>query len=118
MNRSIPPESFFCLLRIIPLNTRQVVPTILNPMGGMQTVKMLLKTSDDPLLSYRTTPLPNNGYSPAEPLMNNKLRSNLPTLDNELRPEIPVRSRRMKHQGMRSKKRTLTVDIRPVTCLH
>ena len=59
---------------------------------GVQTVKKLLKMSDDPylaLLSYRTTPLPNNGYSPSELLMNRKLRDNLPTTENELRPKIP-----------------------------
>jgi len=59
---------------------------------GVQTLKKLLKTSDDPylaLLSYRSTPQPNIGYSPAKLLMNRKLRSNLPTIDNELQPKIP-----------------------------
>ena len=59
---------------------------------GVQTVKNLLKKSDDPylaLLIYRSTPLPNSNYSPAELLMSRKLRTNLPILNHDLKPTVP-----------------------------
>ena len=61
-------------------------------MRGVQTVKNLLKKTDDPylaLLAYRATPLPVNGYSPAELLMNRKLRTTVPILHRDLKPTIP-----------------------------
>ena len=48
---------------------------------AVQTVKHLLENAMDPslaLLSYRATPLPWCGISPAELLMGRKIRSNLP----------------------------------------
>ena len=59
---------------------------------GVQTIKNLLKKSDDPylaLLIYRSTPLPNATYSPAELLMSRKLRTNLPILNRDLKPKVP-----------------------------
>ena len=59
---------------------------------GVQTVKNLLKKSDDPylaLLIYRSTPLPNVNCSPAELLMSRKLRTNLPILNSDLKPKVP-----------------------------
>lgn len=49
---------------------------------AVQTIKMLLKKSDDPyiaLLNYRSTPL-QQGSSPAELLMGRKLRNRIPTV--------------------------------------
>ena len=57
----------------------------------MQTVKNLLKKSDDPylaLLIYRSTPLPNSEHSPAELLMSRKLRTDLPILNHDLKPKV------------------------------
>ena len=59
---------------------------------GVQTIKNLLKKSDDPylaLLIYRSTPLSNSNYSPAELLMSRKLRTNLPILNSDLKPKVP-----------------------------
>lgn len=54
---------------------------------AVQTVKNLLKKSQDPylaLLAYRSTPL-QNGYSPSELLMGRKLRSTVPALPQKPR---------------------------------
>ena len=62
----------------------------------MQTIKSLLKKSDDPylaLLIYRSTPLPNSNYSPAELLMSRKLRTNLLILNRDLKPKVPSYSK-------------------------
>ena len=59
---------------------------------AVQTVKMLLKNSEDPfltLLSYRATPLPWCGRSPAELLMGRKICSTLPMPTSTLVPEWP-----------------------------
>ena len=56
----------------------------------MQTVKRLLQDSADPylaLLSYRTTPFPWCGLSPAELSMGRRIRSNLPQVENLLVPK-------------------------------
>ena len=50
---------------------------------AVQTIKKLLKGAEDPylaLLTYRSTPLPWCGLSPAELLMGRQIRSNLPQL--------------------------------------
>ena len=81
----------------------------------MQTVKKLLKKSDDPylaLLSYRSTPLPTIGHSPAELLMNRKIRSTLPITEVELRPKIPDYSIIKKKETARHKKQKETFDSR------
>jgi hypothetical protein len=59
---------------------------------GVQTIKMMLKKSDDPyiaLLSYRATPLA-NGHSPAELLMGRKLQTLLPIAPKQLKPKLPI----------------------------
>ena len=59
---------------------------------AVQTVKTLLKESTDPhlsLLTYRTTPLPWCGLSPAELLMGRKLRASLPVVVERLTPSWP-----------------------------
>ena len=59
---------------------------------AVQTVKKLLKNSEDPflaLLSYRATPLPWCGRSPAELLMGRKIRSTLPMPTSTLVREWP-----------------------------
>ena len=57
---------------------------------AVQTVKNLLKNSNDPflaLLSYRATPLPWCGRSPAELLMGRKIHSTLPMATPSLVPQ-------------------------------
>ena len=58
----------------------------------VQTVKRLLKKSEDPflaLLSYRATPLPWCNISPAELLMGRRLRTTVPQTDDQLIPKWP-----------------------------
>ena len=62
---------------------------------AVQTVKHLLKKTDDPfiaLLSYRATPLPWCGRSPAELLMGRNIRSTLPQTTESLVPQWPYLS--------------------------
>ena len=59
---------------------------------AIQTVKKLLKESDDPfmaLLNYQTTPFPWCNLSPAELLMGRRLRSNLSLSKEQLIPVWP-----------------------------
>lgn len=59
---------------------------------AVKTVKHLLKNADDPflaLLSYRSTPLPWCGMSPAELLMGRKIRTTLPQTTDSLVPQWP-----------------------------
>ena len=57
---------------------------------AVQTIKKLLKDSDDPyltLLIYRFTPLPWCSLSPSQLLMGRRLRANLPLVAEQLKPE-------------------------------
>ena len=59
---------------------------------AVQTIKKLLKGAEHPylaLLTYRSTPLPWCGLSPAELLMGRQIRSNLPQLSETLTPHWP-----------------------------
>ena len=59
---------------------------------AIQTVKKLLKRSDDPymaLLTYRSTPLHWCNFSPAELSMGRRLRTTLPILHKQLTPSWP-----------------------------
>ena len=56
----------------------------------VQTVKRLLKESEDPhmaLLTYRSTPFPWCKLSPAELLMGRRIRGNTPVLTDQLTPD-------------------------------
>ena len=56
----------------------------------VKTVKQLLKNSPDPykaLMSYRATPLPAYGLSPAELLMGRRIRTDMPQLPRTFVPE-------------------------------
>ena len=58
----------------------------------VQTVKNLIKKSDDPcyaLLEYRTTPLEGVGYSPSQLLMGRRLNTKLPVSKVLLKPSLP-----------------------------
>ena len=59
---------------------------------AVKQVKHLLKRADDPflaLLSYRSTPMPWCGKSPAELLMGRNIRANLPHTTDSLTPQWP-----------------------------
>ena len=59
---------------------------------AVQTVKRLLKQSDDPymaLLTYRSTSLPWCNFSPSELLMRRQLRTTLPIVPDQLTPSWP-----------------------------
>ena len=57
---------------------------------SVKTAKLLLKDSPDPckaLLSYRATPLPSCGFSPAELLMGRKIRTDVPQIQSTFVPK-------------------------------
>ena len=59
---------------------------------AVRTVKGLFKQSADPymaLLSYRATPLPFCGLSPAELLMGRRIRTDIPQVTKQLIPKWP-----------------------------
>ena len=56
----------------------------------VQTMKNMLTTKDDVnlcLLSYRTTPMPWCGHSPAELIMGRQLRTQVPQVEEQFIPE-------------------------------
>ena len=58
----------------------------------VKTVKKLISDTDDPylaLLSYRATPLPWCGLSPAELLMGRRIRTDVPQIKKYLTPDWP-----------------------------
>ena len=58
----------------------------------VKTVKKLISNTDDPylaLLSYRATPLPWCGLSPAELLMGRRIRTDVPQIKKYLTPDWP-----------------------------
>ena len=82
---------------------------------AVQTVKKLLKGSEDPymaLLSYRSTPLPWCGYSPAELLMGRCIRSNLPQTLHSLAPQWPYLETFRKLNSEAKQKQKYDYDIR------
>ncbi len=57
---------------------------------AVKTMKQLLERSSDPfmaLLSYRSTPLPGCGLSPAELFMGRKVHTNVPQTNKSLIPK-------------------------------
>ena len=80
----------------------------------VQTVKRLLQDSADPylaLLSYRTTPFPWCGLSPAELSMGRRIHTNLPQVENLLIPKWEyLKVFQNKMSSLRTNKRkTMTV---------
>ena len=76
----------------------------------VQTVKRLLKQSDDPylaLMSYRATPLTWCSFSPAELLMGRRIRTPVPQTNQQLIPQWPHLSefRRLNKLYKRKQKR-------------
>ena len=74
-----------------------------------------LKKSDNPylaLLIYRSTPLPNSNYSPAELLMSRKLRTNLPILNSDLKPKMPSYSELQMKEHVRKEQLKKNFDQR------
>ena len=66
----------------------------------MQTMKSMLTTKDDVnlcLLSYRTTPMPWCGHSPAELLMGRQLRTQVPRAQEQFIPEWSYLKDNTKH---------------------
>ena len=58
----------------------------------VKTIKGILKKTNDPcmaLLSYRTTPFPWCGFSPAQLLMGRQPKSTLPQTESQLTPDWP-----------------------------
>ena len=82
---------------------------------AVKTVKRLLKKADDPflaLLSYRATPLPWCGKSPAELLMGRKIRSTLPQITDSLVPQWPYLDEFRRANAMFKEKQKANYDHR------
>lgn len=76
---------------------------------GVQTVKRLMKNADpkDPYLTYRSTPLPWCGLSPAELLMGRQIRSNIPQLAQTLTPQWSFLTKfRLANNDFKAKQKT------------
>lgn len=81
---------------------------------AVQTVKGLLKKSDDPylaLLAYRVTPL-QNGYSPAQLLMGRRLRTTVPIFPTLLNPALPDGEDVLLKEKERRRKDAQRYDVR------
>ena len=82
----------------------------------VKTVKKLLEHTVDPykaLLSYRVTPLPWCGLSPAELLMGRKIRTDVPQVNDHLVPnwEHTQHFRTLDQNTSRHRKKTMTDGI-------
>ena len=94
---------------------------------AVKTAKSLLEKSVDPhmaLLSYRATPLPWCGLSPAEPLMGRRLQTDIPQPKRVFIPDWPYlasfREKDEKQKGSRkdSRKQSMTGVTEPDHCHH
>lgn len=82
---------------------------------SVQTIKYLLKKSDDPytpLLSYRTTPLSWCDLSPAELSMGRRLRTSVPQTDKMLVPPWPYLKRFRELDLKQKQKQKENFDLR------
>ena len=79
---------------------------------SVQTVRNILRKSEDPLLIYRSTPLPWCKLSSAEFLMGRRLRTtNLPLLPEQLKPKW----KEFRIQDDRKKNGKINYDMRHQT---
>jgi len=79
----------------------------------VQTIKAMLKRPGDPqlaMLSYRATPLPWCGLSPAELCMGRKIRSTVPQIQSLLTPNWPYLSAFKKAHLLYKEKQKLNFD--------
>ena len=82
---------------------------------SVQTVKNLLKISDDPytpLLSYRTTPLSWCDLSPAELSMGRRVQTSVPQTDKMLVPQWPYLKGFRELDKKQKQKQEETFDLR------
>lgn len=87
---------------------------------AVATAKAILKQPDVQmaLLSYRSTPIPSLGYSPAQMIMGRNIRTTLPTLNARLNPKWPSLKDIQKSDALakrRNEENTGGQDLKPLT---
>ena len=90
---------------------------------AVQIAKKILSQDDSnlALMTYRATPVPATGYSPAQLLMGRQMRTTLPVLKEKLKPQWPP-MRKLKVNDQKAKSRYTTnynrrYSVRPLSTL-